>query len=52
MSSLPQGVVCGSPEQCTSITFAQWVVRKEAIVWLGQSEDPRALAYIERVLMR
>jgi hypothetical protein len=25
-------------------------VRKQAMFWLGQSEDPRALAFFERVL--
>jgi len=25
-------------------------VRKQAMFWLGQSKDPRALAYIEEVL--
>jgi HEAT repeat protein len=25
-------------------------VRKQAIFWLGQSEDPRALAFFEKVL--
>jgi HEAT repeat protein len=33
-------------------TNRNYVVRKEAIFWLGQSEDPRALAYIEEVLMK
>ena len=28
------------------------VVRKEAIFWLGQSKDPRALEYLEAVLKR
>jgi len=28
------------------------VVRKEAFFWLGQSQDPRALAYLEQVLKR
>jgi HEAT repeat protein len=28
------------------------VVRKEAIFWLGQTGDPRALDYIEQVLMK
>jgi len=28
------------------------VVRKEAIFWLGQSGDPRALDYIEKLLLR
>ena len=28
------------------------VVRKEAIFWLGQSEDPRALDYIESILTK
>jgi HEAT repeat protein len=28
------------------------VVRKEAIFWLGQSQDSRALAYLEEVLKR
>ncbi len=27
-------------------------VRKQALFWLGQSKDPRALAYIEEVLTR
>jgi HEAT repeat protein len=27
-------------------------VRKEAFFWLGQSLDPRALAYLEQVLKR
>jgi len=26
------------------------VVRKEAMFWLGQSKDPRAVAYFEEVL--
>ena len=25
-------------------------VRKQAMFWLGQSKDPRALAYIEQIL--
>jgi len=28
------------------------VVRKEAIFWLGQSQDPRALSYLEQILKR
>lgn len=28
------------------------VVRREAIFWLGQSQDPRALAFFEEVLAR
>lgn len=28
------------------------VVRKQALFWLGQSKDPRALGYIEEVLMK
>jgi hypothetical protein len=28
------------------------VIRKEAIFWLGQSNDPRALQYLEAVLKR
>jgi len=28
------------------------VVRREAIFWLGQSKDPRALAFFEEVLTR
>lgn len=28
------------------------VIRKEAIFWLGQSQDPRALTYLEQVLKR
>ena len=28
------------------------VVRKEAFFWLGQSQDPRALAFLEQVLKR
>ncbi len=28
------------------------IVRKEAIFWLGQSGDPRALSYIEQVLLK
>jgi hypothetical protein len=27
-------------------------VRKEAFFWLGQSQDPRALAYLEQVLKK
>ena len=27
-------------------------VRKQAIFWLGQSRDPRALAFFEEVLLR
>jgi HEAT repeat protein len=27
-------------------------VRKEAIFWLGQTHDPRALAYFEQILER
>ena len=27
-------------------------VRKQAIFWLGQSKDPRALEFIERILER
>jgi HEAT repeat protein len=28
------------------------VVRKEAMFWLGESRDPRALEFIEQVLKR
>jgi len=27
-------------------------VRKEAFFWLGQSQDPRALAYLEQILRK
>jgi HEAT repeat protein len=27
-------------------------IRKEAIFWLGQSKDPRALEYLEAILKR
>jgi HEAT repeat protein len=27
-------------------------IRKEAIFWLGQTHDPRALAYFEKILDR
>src|SRR6201996_9260063 len=33
-------------------TNANFAIRKEAIFWLGQSQDPGALAYIEAVLKR
>jgi hypothetical protein len=33
-------------------TNANFAIRKQAIFWLGQSNDPRALAYIEQVLKR
>jgi hypothetical protein len=33
-------------------TNANFAIRKEAIFWLGQSQDPRALDYIESVLKR
>jgi HEAT repeat protein len=33
-------------------TNANPVVRREAIFWLGQSQDSRALAYLEQVLKR
>jgi hypothetical protein len=33
-------------------TNTNFAIRKEAIFWLGQSQDPRALAYIEGVLKR
>lgn len=33
-------------------TNANLAVRKEAFFWLGQSHDPRALAYLEQVLKR
>jgi hypothetical protein len=28
------------------------VVRKQAIFWLGQSHDPRALDYLEQILSK
>jgi len=31
-------------------TNTNLTVRKEAFFWLGQSQDPRALAYLEQVL--
>jgi hypothetical protein len=33
-------------------TNSNLTVRKEAFFWLGQSHDPRALAYLEQVLKR
>ena len=33
-------------------TNANLAVRKEAFFWLGQSQDPRALSYLEQVLKR
>jgi hypothetical protein len=33
-------------------TNSNLTVRKEAFFWLGQSQDPRALAYLEQVLKR
>jgi hypothetical protein len=33
-------------------TNANFAIRKQAIFWLGQSRDPRALAYIEELLKR
>jgi HEAT repeat protein len=33
-------------------TNSNFAIRKQAIFWLGQSNDPRALAYIEQVLKR
>jgi len=36
----------------TARTNRNPVVRREAIFWLGQSKDPRALAFFEEVLTR
>ena len=33
-------------------TNSNFAIRKEAIFWLGQSNDPRAVAYIEQILKR
>jgi HEAT repeat protein len=33
-------------------TNSNFAIRKEAIFWLGQSNDPRAITYIEEVLKR
>ncbi len=33
-------------------TNANPAVRKEAIFWLGQTHDPRALAFFEQILER
>jgi len=33
-------------------TNANLTIRKEAFFWLGQSGDPRALAYLENVLKK
>jgi HEAT repeat protein len=33
-------------------TNSNFAIRKEAIFWLGQTNDPRALAYIEQMLKR
>jgi HEAT repeat protein len=33
-------------------TNSNFAIRKEAIFWLGQTNDPRALAYMEQVLQR
>lgn len=33
-------------------TNSNFAIRKEAFFWLGQSHDPRALAYLEQVLKR
>jgi hypothetical protein len=33
-------------------TNSNLAIRKEAFFWLGQSQDPRALAYLEQVLKR
>jgi HEAT repeat protein len=33
-------------------TNGNFAIRKEAIFWLGQTSDPRAIAYIEQVLKR
>jgi len=33
-------------------TNSNFAIRKEAMFWLGQTNDPRALDYIEQVLKR
>ena len=33
-------------------THRSYEVRKQAMFWLGQSQDPRALAFFEAVLKR
>jgi HEAT repeat protein len=33
-------------------TNSNFAIRKEALFWLGQTNDPRAIAYIEEVLKR
>jgi len=36
----------------TARTHSSRAVREQAFFWLGQSEDPRALAFFEEVLTR